>query len=220
MGLALRSSALALSLGALVVSGGCGSGPGTQMDGSRATVKQDGNSLPASASAAARYADRPVAGFVRRFVETAGYEIAGDTGSAWIARGGGASFFIWASEKPPEAFLAAGNWSLAFRDSETSIYAVQDQEMWWSTGEHVILIRPGPRGDAVLPTMSAVVSLANESRTSPRALTRPVDHESTWLGGGGSTHPGTPGGDDSWSGGRLSTSAGGFESCLRRCILL
>jgi hypothetical protein len=138
------------------------------MDSSKTTVKhaprQDGKPRSASESATPRYADRPVADSVRRFVESAGYEIAGDTGSAWIARGGGASFYIWATDVAPETILSAGTWRLAFRDSQTSIYAAEDQEIWWSTGQRVIIMRPGPRGDAVLPTMSAIVPLAQESK--------------------------------------------------------
>ena len=137
----VRYVPIALLIGALGASTGCGSAPTarSQMAASQSPAR-GGESYDARPPGPL-HPDRPITDPVRRFVEAAGFGIAGDTGSAWIAKGKGASFYIWASDVAPEAILSAGTWRLAFRDSETSLYAVEDQEVWWSAGEHVIIMR-------------------------------------------------------------------------------
>ncbi|MGH2681608.1 MAG: hypothetical protein ACRDIX_00050 [Actinomycetota bacterium] len=89
--------------------------------------------------------DCPWAAWTGEVVETAGYEVTGDTGSALIAEGAGAEFFIWTTEAdptdqyvvPPEPGFEEGIYLLYQNVADITVYTDGTRLLWTVQGFHV-----------------------------------------------------------------------------------
>jgi hypothetical protein len=113
----------------------------------------------------------PEADWVQKVAQRAGYRVAGETGSALIAKRNGRSFYIWATEGTPEELDKA-----AKRESRQPLGVVEGVEVygdeslwrWWVAEGFVIWLQAGPTADSRLPSLTEMESLVRASKTVPR----------------------------------------------------
>jgi hypothetical protein len=104
--------------------------------------------------------------WVCRVAETAGYRVVGDTGSALIARGRGAEFYIWTTRvtRPVAQLRAIEGWSRVARVKGVPIFG--DRALWrfWVARGRIVWLQAGPRGSSKLPSLPRLVPLVEASR--------------------------------------------------------
>jgi hypothetical protein len=113
----------------------------------------------------------PQADWVRQVVRETDYRLAGETGSALIAKGNGRSFFIWVTPLPPSlaALARSENWKLLGRVDGSRVWGGEDWR-WWVAQDHIFWVSVGPQGlsRAPAPNESELGSLIRASKTLPR----------------------------------------------------
>lgn len=114
------------------------------------------------------------AGWVRRVVREAGYQVVGETGSALIAEGKGRSFYVWTTPaRRNSAAIAdeARNWRRLGVIDGAPVYG--DDELWrfWQAQGFTFWIKEGPRGDSIVPSAAELAPLVEASKAvAPPAL--------------------------------------------------
>jgi hypothetical protein len=116
----------------------------------------------------------PEADWVRGIVEAAGYRVAGDTGSAVIARGQGHSFYIWATRNDGSAIEG---FEEACRVGNITVWAgkgpngAMNDWRYWEAQGFVFWLSAGPRSTATSPDVCGLGSLVHQSQvqTPPSA---------------------------------------------------
>jgi hypothetical protein len=111
----------------------------------------------------------PEAKWVGRVAESAGYRLAGDTGSALVAEGGGHSFYIWATEyeRPFSEMAADEEWKRIGRVDGIPVYGDRTLWRWWPAQGFVFWLQAGPRGNSTLPPVRGMRSLVHASQNQP-----------------------------------------------------
>jgi hypothetical protein len=109
----------------------------------------------------------PEAAWVGRVAETAGYRLAGDTGSALVAEGGGDSFYIWATQhdRPFSELAADERWKPLARVDDVPVYGDRTLWRWWPAQGFVFWLQAGPRAKSTLPPVDGMDGLISASQT-------------------------------------------------------
>ena len=103
--------------------------------------------------------------WVRQVVRAAGYRMTGDTGSAWVAAGGGRSFYIWATEatSSPKQIAKREHYRLVRRVAKAPVYDDGVRKFWPARG-FIFWVEAGPRKDSIAPTARELEPLIRASR--------------------------------------------------------
>jgi hypothetical protein len=105
------------------------------------------------------------ADWVRRVVESAGYRITDETGSALVAKGKGKAFYIWTTEltRPMRELVAEEDWTRLSTMEGVEVYG--DERLWrfWSAQGFVFCVKQGPTDRSVLPDGEELATLIRES---------------------------------------------------------
>jgi hypothetical protein len=108
------------------------------------------------------------AGWVRRVVREAGYQVVGETGSALIAEGKGRSFYIWttpARRRSATTADEAGTWRRLGVIEGVPVYGDADLWRFWQAQGLTFWVKEGPRGDSVVPSAAELAPLVEASKT-------------------------------------------------------
>jgi hypothetical protein len=100
----------------------------------------------------------------RAVAEAAGYKIVENTGSAWVARGRGRSFYIWAVESIAAARLTNEGFRILRRVNGVPIYT-DGLRVAWRTRSATFWIEAGPTEESLAPRPSELGSLVRASKT-------------------------------------------------------
>jgi hypothetical protein len=114
----------------------------------------------------------PEAAWVQQLAERAGYSITGKTGSALIAEGQGAGFYIWATEAAPEAIIELSRrekWSPFGTVEGVQVYGDESVWRWWVVENFVFWLQAGPYEESQLPSLDEMASLVRASESVPLA---------------------------------------------------
>ena len=108
----------------------------------------------------------PSAEWVRAIARRAGYRVTGSTGSAWIAEGGGRSFYIWATEASGsiEQIAEGENYRLVARFDGAPVHDDGVRKLWAASG-HLFWVEAGPYAESRAPSASELRPLVRASRT-------------------------------------------------------
>jgi hypothetical protein len=105
--------------------------------------------------------------WVVKIVGQAGYRVAGDTKSAWIAAGRARSFYIWATDETPvKQIVRREGYRLVAQVAGTKVYD-DGTRRFWRANAYLIWIEAGSRDDAVAPTPTELAPLIRASRAIP-----------------------------------------------------
>ncbi len=102
----------------------------------------------------------------RVVAEAAGYKVVENTGSAWVARGRGRSFYIWAVESIGAARLTNEGYRVLRRVNGVPIYT-DGLRFAWRTRSATVWIEAGPTEHSQAPKSNQLRSLVTASRTIP-----------------------------------------------------
>jgi hypothetical protein len=106
----------------------------------------------------------PEAGWVRDIVEAAGYDVAGSTGSALVARGNGHSFYIWATRGRASIGAATGRGCrIGSVKVSTGTGAMGDWRSWEAQG-FTFWLSAGPLSASTSPAPCDLDDLVRESQ--------------------------------------------------------
>jgi hypothetical protein len=100
----------------------------------------------------------------RGVAEAAGYKVVENTGSAWVARGRGWSFYIWAVDSIAAARLTNEGFRILRRVRGIPIYT-DGLRFAWRTRSTTVWIEAGPAEHSVAPRPSVLGSLVKASKT-------------------------------------------------------
>jgi hypothetical protein len=98
----------------------------------------------------------------RALAEAAGYQIVEWTGSAWVARGRGQSFYIWMTDYTSHSQLRGEAYRVAARIDGTPVYS-DGVRLAWILGDATVWISAGPTEDSVAPTVNQLEDLVAPS---------------------------------------------------------
>jgi hypothetical protein len=99
----------------------------------------------------------------RAVAEEADFKIAEYTGSAWVAKGHGRSFYIWATEATPTRRFADEGYRVIRRIGGARIFSDNVRLAWRAQGARV-WIEAGPFEDSLAPKPSELGGLVRASR--------------------------------------------------------
>jgi hypothetical protein len=108
------------------------------------------------------------ADWVRRVVESGGYRVVGETGSALVAEGKGHSFYAWttpAARHPAAIADEAGN---SRRLAVVHGVAVYGDDLWrfWEAQGFIFWVNAGPTQDSIVPSPAALARIIEASGTT------------------------------------------------------
>jgi hypothetical protein len=108
------------------------------------------------------------ADWVRRVVESGGYRVVGETGSALVAEGKGQSFYAWttpAARHPAAIAAEAGN---SRRLAIVHGVAIYGDDVWrfWEAQGFIFWVNAGPAQDSIVPSPAALGRLIEASETT------------------------------------------------------
>jgi hypothetical protein len=104
----------------------------------------------------------PEADWIRHVVRRAGYRLTGETGSALIAEGHGASFYIWATPagRPVEEIGRDEGWQELGRVAGARVWGSREWR-WWAAQEHIVWLSAGGH----VPALNELRSLIRASKS-------------------------------------------------------
>jgi hypothetical protein len=96
-------------------------------------------------------------------VSLAGFNVAGNTGSALIVEGDGEEFFLWTADNLES--LADRGWPVHAVVGRTKVYGypAPDDSLAWEAQGLQVYVEAGPRRFAVRPSLEAVERLVEAS---------------------------------------------------------
>ena len=105
---------------------------------------------------------------MRRVVESGGYSVVGETGSALVAEGKGQSFYAWTT---PAARHPAAIAEEAGRSRRLAIVhgvAVYGDDLWrfWEAQGFIFWLKAGPAQDSIIPSPVELARLIEASGTT------------------------------------------------------
>jgi len=105
--------------------------------------------------------------WVGRVVDRAGYQVVGETGSALIAEGSGAEFYIWTTQvrRPLADAADGGHWRHLGSSGGRAIYGDEDLSRLWQAQGFTFWLRAGPYATSRLPTLNELGPLVEASAT-------------------------------------------------------
>jgi hypothetical protein len=108
----------------------------------------------------------------RAVAKAAGYQIIGNTGSAWVAQGRGHSFYFWATEVIPASQLRSEGYRILRRVKGVPIYAdsvdlTDNINLTWRARRATLWIQAGPTKDSVAPKPNELRRLVAASIALP-----------------------------------------------------
>ncbi|HXV32473.1 MAG TPA: hypothetical protein VD769_00580 [Gaiellaceae bacterium] len=112
------------------------------------------------------WADCPEAAWASRVAERAGFAVTGDTQSALIVEGRGASFYLWATPltKPVAEIAVEEGWRRLGRSGGAAVYGDGRLWQWWVAQQRVVWLKAGPTPSARLPTLTELAALVRAGR--------------------------------------------------------
>lgn len=138
-----------------------------------ATVESCGQTFPkgperrcADTSEEGPWIDTCAAKWLRAVVRVSGFRVSAETGSAWIARGGGSSFYIWADEVADSGGLWNEGYRRVARVRGKGLYSDGTRFTWAATGRRV-WVEAGPNADDLDPDRSVLGRLVRASLGVP-----------------------------------------------------
>jgi hypothetical protein len=103
---------------------------------------------------------------VREVVRLAGFRITSETGSALVAVGGDASFYVWTTESTVAEILEAGpHWKRLSTTADTPVYGEARLWRFWGAQGFIFWLKQGPTATAVLPRPIDLRPLIEASKT-------------------------------------------------------
>ena len=107
--------------------------------------------------------------WVCRVAKAGGFRITGETGSALIARGGGAESYLWTTRltRPVAEIQAEEGWSRIAGAGGAAVFGDEDLWRFWTAQGHIFWLQAGPRKQSELPSMRALTPLVESSRRLP-----------------------------------------------------
>jgi hypothetical protein len=97
----------------------------------------------------------------------AGYRIAGNTGSAWIVKGGGRSFYFWATSRASDLHMGGlhrEGYRVVRRIGDVAIFT-DGLNLAWRVRRATVWIQAGPTEDSVSPRPRELGPLVKTSKT-------------------------------------------------------
>jgi hypothetical protein len=99
-----------------------------------------------------------------RFVASeAGVRIAGSTGSAWIAKGGGHSFYFWATDRTSAHSLVEEGYRVVRRVAGVEVLT-DGVRLAWRLPRATLWVEAGPTQNSTAPTAGELATLIEASR--------------------------------------------------------
>lgn len=166
------SARLLTSIVCLLLAGGCGeadvSSPAGSLGTEATAAKSAGTRDCSDEDYPGPWTACPEAEWVRSIAETSGYEIAGETGSALIAKGEGHSFYIWATRG--RGSLGGGEDHPFCRIGGMNVWSgtrgMEDWRYWHAKG-FTFWISAGPTSTATSPDSCDLGRIVHESEVQP-----------------------------------------------------
>lgn len=110
---------------------------------------------------------RPAECWSREVALEAGYRIAGSTGSAWIVKGGGRSFYFWATSRASDSHrggLHREGYRVVRRIGDVAIFT-DGLNLAWRVRRATVWIQAGPTEDSDSPQPRELGPLVKTSKT-------------------------------------------------------
>jgi hypothetical protein len=99
----------------------------------------------------------------RAVAEDADFKITGYTGSAWVAKGQGRSFYIWATEAVPTRPFAYEGYRVIRRVGGVRVFS-DTVRLAWRADRATVWIESGPTEDSLAPKPSELRRLVQASK--------------------------------------------------------